>query len=171
MATHGSRAGSFSSVEQGPAVASASGPPAPCTHVPLCEARWASQADEHASDSWGLRRMRESHQALSLPLGHRYSPAPGAGGSEPAPQDPRAQRGTPPRSKTRRPLPAARDERLPAPTVTRPSPSCLPERTAGLRPRNNITAVTESGHPGRGWPLRLVCVRTLTGGVGPAAPC
>lgn len=169
MATHGSRAGSFSSVGQGPAVASASGPPAPCTHVPLREARWASQADEHASDSWRLRRMRDSIR----PCPCRWA----TGTAQPLRQEAASLRPRirelreAPRSKTRRPLPAARDERLPASTVTRPSPSCLPERTAGLRPRNNITAVTESGHPDRGWPLRLVCVRTLTGGVGPAVPC
>lgn len=84
VSVQGSRAGGLS-VEQGPAVTGASGPPASCTHVTFCVARSAAQADEQASDASHLRTAQDSHQAPPLPSGHRGTPAPGGGGGEAAP--------------------------------------------------------------------------------------
>ena len=66
MATQGLRAGSFSSVEQGPAVASVSRPATLCTHVTFCDARSAPQAVVHASDASCLRMAQDRHKALPL---------------------------------------------------------------------------------------------------------
>lgn len=58
--TQGSRAGGFSSAEQGPAVAGAPMPSTPCTHVVFCMAGSVPQADEHASGT-SLRTAQDSH--------------------------------------------------------------------------------------------------------------
>lgn len=87
MATQGSRAGSFSSVEQGPVVARASGPSAPRTHVLFRKAGSAPHADEHASDPSRLRTGQTAGPASHWAVG--TAQLPGQGGGEPVPQYPR----------------------------------------------------------------------------------
>lgn len=118
MATQGLRVGSFSSGEQGPAVAGTSRPSAPGTHVMFCAARSAPQDDEHALDSSHLRTAKDSHHALPVPSGCGCSLAPGAGRQQTCSPISKSPKRVPKRSKTQGPFPEALGGVLPARPVT-----------------------------------------------------
>ena len=141
MDTQGSGAGSFSSVEQGPAVAK---PSALRTHVLFREAGSAPQADEHASDPSRLRTGQTagpaSHRAVGtaelLGRGKAVNPHPSTRALKEEPRREAKPRGLSPERWGSGCRPSTWQPRGPG---LRPGPACLPERKVGLRPESIVT--------------------------------